>query len=101
MAIEGKSFKFKTKGKTCFLRVTKIKGNNKIFCDLVSIEKQKSDGSLLIDIHSGLDRRLYLYNSNIYSTSTNAVLDEITDESFTRLYESSRGIKDLTKVLTK
>jgi hypothetical protein len=101
MIVEGKSFKFKTKNETCFLKVTKIKENKKIFCNLVSVEKRKVDGSLIVNVHSGLDRRLYVFDSQIYSTSTNRVLEEITEDTFNTLYESTKCLKKINRGLSK
>ena len=96
-SIEGKSFKFKVKDKICFLKVKKIKSKQKVFCDLVSLEKQKNDGSLVFNLHSGWDRRLYIFNSNIYSTATNMILDEVDNSTFEKLYKTAKNLKELTK----
>lgn len=95
--LEGKSFKFKTKGKTCFLKVTNVKGKNKIFCNLVSIEKKGPEGDVVVNVHKGLDRRLYIYESNIYSTATNRVLENVETEEFDKLLTEAEGLKSFAK----
>lgn len=95
--LEGKSFKFKTKGKTCFLKVTSVKGKNKIFCDMVSIEKKGPEGDVVVNVHKGLDRRLYIYETEIYSTSTNRILENVDSAEFDKLLEKAEGLKSFAK----
>lgn len=95
--LEGKSFKFKTKGKTCFLKVTGVRGKNKIFCNMVSIEKKGPQGDVVINVHKGLDRRLYIYEADIYSTSTNRVLEKVDTEEFDKLLQEAEGLKSFAK----
>lgn len=95
--LEGRSFKFKTKGKTCFLKVTSVKGKNKIFCNMVSIEKKGPEGDVVINVHKGLDRRLYIYEADIYSTSTNRVLEKVDSTEFDKLLEKAEGLKSFAK----
>lgn len=95
--LEGKSFKFKTKGKTCFFKVTGVRGKNKIFCNMVSIEKKGPQGDVVINVHKGLDRRLYIYEADIYSTSTNRVLEKVDTEEFDKLLQEAEGLKSFAK----
>ena len=64
---------------------------------MVSIEKKGPQGDVVINVHKGLDRRLDIYEADIYSTSTNRVLEKVDTEEFDKLLQEAEGLKSFAK----
>ena len=98
MTVEGKTYKFSNgRWGTCYLKVSKVKGIKKIYCSWINIRKKKKDGSLVVNLHSGINRRLYFSSGKLYSLSTNQELPEIPVSTFDSIYETLKSLKEISK----